>query len=672
MTKPRDVANVANPDSLTGDFLIDGSVPSSKLEGPISGSLLEDGSVTPSKLDGPIPASDISFTAPGAAISGTVSTSLGRIFNVADYGAVGDDSTDNTSAYNSIIAAAPSGATLYWPPGTYIGNFYSTKPFKLIGAPGVTLKPFLTPTAIIHFAGSLGPAQNLSSLPVYGDTILNGATGLTRGDIVVVDSAQTYGSAPVNEEIVRMYDSTTVEGIILSTQTGPTPRVRKITPVTGAQVHNFRIEGGTTESIAILFQNAYNVEVTDIWMNRGALDTVRFDRCHTFFARNINRSHPTQVTSGYGYHILVYRGTNFSLRDITAVGARRTVDLDEAYLGDVQNVVSHNCTSSDISPAHNGFGGHITFKTIRCYGSNSIYCVNTNYQGFSPADFTAQVCRNVTIEDLEVEFDSTGANIGIYFQYKTENLQIRNIKVSRKQFNSPSGNTIGIRLSGPIGGNTVIEDCTFKNIYWAMFIDDGGESFGTGNSSNWLTFRDIRMENGYVCLFDYLPASYTQNIRLENVNFPAGSSFANDLLAYLYITNAHSGRISFDLRDLPDSIAALTGNKIVNNSSNKADVVFNNLAGSRLSSSLTPASNTLTQGQMITAGGGRILQASTVTTVERPCGEGQRALFLCNGAVSINDASTIIGGPITATANQTIELISNGTQWRKVNTPGTW
>lgn len=651
--------------------------------GSVSSANLQDGAVTSAKiLDGTIVDADVSESAAiqssklsfqrssSGAADRAVLSKLGDVWNVVDFGAVGNDSTDNTSAYTAIVEAAPAGATIYWPPGTYIGNFYSTKPFKLVGAPGVTLKPFLT-TPVIFFEGSVGAAQSLSTLPVYGDTTLSGATGLARGDIAIVDSGQVYGSAPVNEEIVRMYDSTTVEGIILSTQTGPTPQVRKITPVDGPEVHNFKIDGGTSTAIGVLIRAAYNAVVTDIWMDRGARDTLRFDRCHTFRGENINRSHPTQTTSGYGYHILVYRGTNFSLRDITAVAVRRAVDLEQAYLGDIQNVVSQNCESSDISPAHNGFGGHQTYRTIRIYGSKGSYAINTNLQGFSAADYTAQVCRNITIEDAEIEFDSVFNNIGIYFPYQTENIQIRNLKLSRKQFAAP-GNTIGLRFSGPTFGNNVVENCSFKNFYWAMFLDNGGSTFTNGNSSNWLTFRDVRMENGYVCLYDSLPASYVQNLRLENVNFPASSTFANDLQAYLWISNAHSGRISFDLKDIPDNVIDQIGPKIVRNLNNKTSVVLNNMTGSRLSASLTPASSTLTQGQMISAGGGRILQASTITTVEKPCGEGQRALFLCNGAVSINDASTIVGGPITATANQTIELISNGAQWRKVNTPGTW
>src|SRR5690242_6647096 len=40
--------------------------------------------------------------------------------NVADYGAVGDDNTDDTAAIQAAIAALPAGGGLiYFPPGTY-------------------------------------------------------------------------------------------------------------------------------------------------------------------------------------------------------------------------------------------------------------------------------------------------------------------------------------------------------------------------------------------------------------------------------------------------------------------------------------------------------------------------------------------------------------------------
>lgn len=44
------------------------------------------------------------------------------VFNVKDYGAMGDGATDDTAAINSAISAATNGGTIYLPPGTYVVN----------------------------------------------------------------------------------------------------------------------------------------------------------------------------------------------------------------------------------------------------------------------------------------------------------------------------------------------------------------------------------------------------------------------------------------------------------------------------------------------------------------------------------------------------------------------
>ena len=137
------------------------------------------------------------------------------------------------------------------------------------------------------------------------------------------------------------------------------------------------------------------------------------------------------------------------------------------------------------------------------------------------------------------------------------------------------------------------------------------------------------------------------------------------------IAQAHNGTTTFTLSQMASTLE-FSRNKIVANTGGHY-VVFKNDAGSQLSSSLTPASNTLTQGNMVSAGGptGRILNGTTVTTVDAPSGIGQSVLFLCNGTVSISDAATVVG-TITGTAGQTIKLISNGSTWRKIDTPGSW
>ena len=44
------------------------------------------------------------------------------VYNVKNYGAIGDGVTDDTAAFQAALTAAPAGATVYVPPGTYLVN----------------------------------------------------------------------------------------------------------------------------------------------------------------------------------------------------------------------------------------------------------------------------------------------------------------------------------------------------------------------------------------------------------------------------------------------------------------------------------------------------------------------------------------------------------------------
>ena len=137
MTKPRSVAATANDNSIPGSRIEDGTISSSKLEGPIPGSLLEDGTITQGKLDPsvsfPIPDGSIinAKISPAAAIESTklsytpnfsggvqrdVRDRLDDYVNVLDFGA---DPTGVADSRPMILAALATGKSVYFPAGEY-------------------------------------------------------------------------------------------------------------------------------------------------------------------------------------------------------------------------------------------------------------------------------------------------------------------------------------------------------------------------------------------------------------------------------------------------------------------------------------------------------------------------------------------------------------------------
>lgn len=106
----------------------------------------------------------------GTAAAGAIPTAAGadsdtggtlpRVINVADFGASGDGSTDDTAAIQSAIAASQSGDAIYFPPGTYlVGQTLRPKGRQTYFSAGntATLKANPAATPVVMFMCSGGP-----------------------------------------------------------------------------------------------------------------------------------------------------------------------------------------------------------------------------------------------------------------------------------------------------------------------------------------------------------------------------------------------------------------------------------------------------------------------------------------------------------------------------------
>jgi hypothetical protein len=615
------------------------------------------------------------------AVQRTVESKLQDVVSVKDFGIVGDDATDNTAAYTAMAAAVPAGSTIYWPPGTYVGTFYSTKALNLVGGPGVVLKAAsaASTTAILRFEGGLGSYQNLSADPAWGDITLSGPTGLAAGDLVLLYSgSQRPGDGqPVNYEMVRMLTSTAVEGQVMSAQTGGTPRYAKVTPLKDFTIEGFRFDLGTTAGTAsnaiaaVWIRYCENISIRNVHATGGYGSTLRINGCYDVQIENSSRIRPYDTSSGYGYHVELGHCTNVHATEIRGVATRHTFDADSCYFLSLRNCLSQSGTSSDIVMTHNGFGGGHTYENVRVINpEHNIYSIHTSVQGIAAADLVNQVARDFKIYNFRSirRENPTSQAAAIYFQYTCSDVNIQDVAIENPVGTS-FANQMAIRFSGPVHGKSSIIGCRISSYDWGIYFNNDVSNTAYPRHSDQITIRDLGCYRVKTPIYDDTAATNYLYLDVANVQVEDSASYGFD--CYMRISRAHSGQTFFTLNQYLSTLEN-TRNKIVVNTGGHS-VTFKNDLGGLLSSSLSPASNTLTQGNLVSAGDptGRILVGSTITTVDKPCGAGQSVLFLCNGNVSISDAATV-SGTITGVVGQTIRMISNGSIWRKVDTPGSW
>lgn len=609
----------------------------------------------------------------------------GAVFNVLDYGADPTGTNDSTTAYTTLVATAPSGSTIRWPAGTYKGKFYAKdKAFNLVCDQGVTLKSnnLSNTDPIIWMEGSIGTAQALSVAPSYGNGSLTftGTSNLVANDLALLYSGtvRPSDSQAVNYEIIKMGTTTALQGFIYSTQNGGTPTSSKITPIQNFTISGFNFDlgsdaGTAAQGYAIWVRYAENVTVENITAVGGYGTTIRLESVYNGIVNNATRSKPYSTSSGYGYHVQLLNSKYINVSNVIAATCRHALDYDSSYLINSEAITSTNCPSEDIVMTHNGYGGYHTYNNVNITMKNLAYAMVASADGLVAADYANQIARNFTITNTNIErqYTQTGQSASIYFQYCSKDIVIDTVNVTNT-IGQGYTNQMAIRFAGPIGGKSRISNCYIQAHAWGIFFSNDIVSTVTAFPRNdeQVVIENLTCRQVNTVVYDNTTATNWLYIKLDSPVIYDDSSYYAAFDCFLRVNYAHYGKHEFIMRQ---SYGDRASNKIVVNPNNFA-INFDNRVTAQLDVTLTPASSTLTQTDLMTSGSpvGRFLAAGTVTSVDKPCGYNQAVTFLCNGSVSINDATNVVSGPITANANEVINLISTGTQWRKINTPGSW
>mgnify|MGYP002407072920 CR=1 FL=1 len=199
-----------------------------------------------------------------------------HVFNIMDYGAVGDGVTDDTAAIQAAINAANTklGGTVYFPSATYLTGPLSCKPSVNFNGKNATLIASAAVTsehAVIELFGSVTPTSTtLQTSSLVGDTVFSvtSAAGFVAGDYVVIrDNNYKFNTEGRNQELRQIQ---TIDGNYITIDkpaigfyaTASAAEIAKINPARNILVDGIKIQIGTgIEGAGIRGEYAYNCKI---------------------------------------------------------------------------------------------------------------------------------------------------------------------------------------------------------------------------------------------------------------------------------------------------------------------------------------------------------------------------------------------------------------------------
>jgi hypothetical protein len=336
-------------------------------------------------------AGSLSVTATGSTTARTLETRFADIINVKDFGAVGDNNTNDTNAFTQAFnAVANTGGELYIPPGRYRLN----QRISITTAKSVSIR---------------GSARGASEL-IWASGSTNGG-GIS---ITYTNANQTNTSPEVRN--LSLYTEANGVGIALLI-TAPSP-VQNTPHHQGPVVDNLVIHGNDLGTqcwnTGIEFKDCWYTKIDFVfirgkWENGPTLTSLngfKFTNCMGVYAKNFTIFHVTNgVLDAVASTSALVGGEGFMFSDFEMVGVTNGFNL--------QAPVTRPGTN--IGPGHINaylFGIHCYLKNDLTIHDLLIYktpSVSSNYVGIQLYD-----CRSCHIHNCMISGESTGTGGSIY------------------------------------------------------------------------------------------------------------------------------------------------------------------------------------------------------------------------------------------------------------------
>lgn len=254
--------------------------------------------------------------------------------NVADHGAKGDGTTDDTAAIQAALNAAPVGSTVLFPPGVYVvtSELVVDKTLHLSGygatldARGVPAGTAYGQVVALRLTGKLGAPVAVSSPVTKWSRAITGiadTAGLASGDLVLIANEEqpVPGMTRVDRDkgelaVVQSVDSSTQ--VTLSTGAlfdyGVTGlRLHKVNPIQGATVRGLSIRMGGTGSWhnGLTVQYGRNITVAGVTVDGAEDVAISLNTVYggTVAGCYVSNSWSPAATGGTGYGVAVVEGS---------------------------------------------------------------------------------------------------------------------------------------------------------------------------------------------------------------------------------------------------------------------------------------------------------------------------------------------------------------------------
>ena len=416
--------------------------------------------------------------------------------------------TDNTSAYNALIAAVPLGSKVVWGEvGTYSGHFNSTEKSLRCDLNGSTLVNVVDNSPII----SIGSLTNVTEYDVTESTLaylsrqftVSGADTLfAAGDIGYFwDQAARPAGGSVNFEVVKIKsisgDTVTLDGFIAGHQGASGIKFYH----DDNQIKNPEIKNGfifptvTHTFIVSGFFNCERTQASNLVISGFTGNALANRYCYDVTVENIRPENPVETGSGQGYGVSMFGVTLVSAHNIKGIRCRHVYDQDSAYFVEISDISDFDAMSAPVVLAHNGFAGH-----IKCHGVDVVTdsypttFASQGYGGSPNATAVTHPFREIVIDDVKVKVKPTKTvnDFGVwtvYFQNSVENINVSNISVYFYNGESPTTSSSGtmFRINGKILGLCTVSKISTNKSSKFFFLSSGDSTQVGGN----LTIRDI-------------------------------------------------------------------------------------------------------------------------------------------------------------------------------------